>query len=212
MEKHLFPIIRLLVEHGADTVGEGDYHELGVLGWATAWEYISADREMVNYLLAHGARHNIFSAVAMGEVDAIRELVAKTPSDLERRMNGTKMRRRPLHLAVIKKQMGSLLTVLDLGAKTESLDEAGLTALDQAALNGDREMARMLFERGARIRLPAAIGLHRERDVERLLARDPGTLKCGGRWANLIVRAFRVFQRRNRRGAYRGRSRREHSR
>jgi len=29
VEKHLFPIIRLLVEHGADTVGEGDYYELG---------------------------------------------------------------------------------------------------------------------------------------------------------------------------------------
>src|SRR6516164_1325396 len=40
VEKHRLPIIRLLVEHGADTIGEGDYHELGVIGWATAWDYI----------------------------------------------------------------------------------------------------------------------------------------------------------------------------
>src|ERR1700761_3850167 len=40
-EKNRVPIIHLLVEHGADTVGEGDYHELGVLGWGCAWEYIT---------------------------------------------------------------------------------------------------------------------------------------------------------------------------
>ena len=92
------------MEHGADTIGENDYHELGVIGWATAWDYIQPNPEIVAYLLAHGAQHNIFSAVAMGEVDAIRELIARTPNDLERRMNGRSMRRMPLHLAVMKNQ------------------------------------------------------------------------------------------------------------
>src|SRR5208282_5826271 len=99
VEKHRFPIIRLLVEHGADTIGEGDYHELGVIGWATAWDYIQPNLEIVAYLVAH------------------------TPSDLERRMNGTRMRSMPLHLAVIKNQPASVTTLLDLGANTESLDE-----------------------------------------------------------------------------------------
>ena len=71
---------------------EGDYHELGVIGWATASDYIQHNPDVVAYLLAHGARHNIFSAVAMGEAEVIRELVARTPNDLERRMNGTRMR------------------------------------------------------------------------------------------------------------------------
>jgi hypothetical protein len=88
VEKHRLPIIHLLVEHGADTIGEGDYHELSVIGWAIAWDYIQPDPEIVAYLLAHGARHNIFSAVAMGEAEIIRELVARTLNDLERRMNG----------------------------------------------------------------------------------------------------------------------------
>jgi Ankyrin repeats (many copies) len=43
-EKQRLPIIRLLVEHGADTNGEGDYHELGVIGWASAWDYVHANR------------------------------------------------------------------------------------------------------------------------------------------------------------------------
>jgi ankyrin repeat protein len=189
VEKHRLPIIHLLVEHGADTIGEGDYHELGVIGWATARDYIQPNPEIVAYLLAHGARHNIFSAVAMGEAEIIRELVARTLNDLERRMNGTRMRRMPLHLAVIKNQPASVTTLLDLGANTESLDEAGFSALDLAALDGRHDLAQVLLERGAKVRLPATVALHRTADVERLLRRDPGTVKPGGRWGILILRA-----------------------
>ena len=95
----------------------------------------------------------------------------------------------PLHLAVVKNQPASLTTLLDLGANTESLDEAGLSALDQAALDGKHDLAQVLLERGAKVRLPAAVALHRTADIEPLLLRDPGTLKPGGRWGNLIVRA-----------------------
>jgi ankyrin repeat protein len=189
VEKHRLPIIRLLVAHGADTIGEGDYHELGVIGWATAWDYIQPNPEIVRYLLAHGAKHNIFSAVAMGEAGVIRELVARTPNDLERRMNGTTMRRMPLHLAVIKNQPAAVATLLDLGADPESLDEARFSALDLAAVEGRHDLAQVLLERGAKLRLPAAVALHRTADVETLLRRDPGTLKPGGRWGHLILRA-----------------------
>jgi ankyrin repeat protein len=189
VEKHRLPIIRLLIEHGADPIGEGDYHELGVIGWATAWEYVHADRELVDYLLAHGARHNLSSAVATGDIQAIRQLISQAPADLERRMDMVNRRRRPLHLAVIKKQPESLIALLDLGANTESLDEAGFTALDQAALIGETEMSRILLDRGAKVRLPAAIALDQKPTIERLLRRDPDILKPGGRWSNLILRA-----------------------
>jgi ankyrin repeat protein len=188
-EMQIFPIIRLLIEYGADPTGEGDYHELGVLGWATAWEFVHASEEIVEYLLSHGARHNIFSATATGDTEAIRQLVSRSPVDLERRMDMANRRRRPLHLAVVKKQQQSLFALLDLGANTESLDEAGFTALDQAALIGETEVAQILLDRGAKIRLPAAVCLGRTNDIERLLRRSPDTLKPGGRWGNLILRA-----------------------
>lgn len=188
-EKQQFEIIRLLVEHGADPIGEGDYHELGVLGWLTAWETIEADPKIVKYLLAHGARHNIFSAVATGAIDAIREIVRKMPSDLERRMELTNKRRYPLHLAAVKKQPESVRTLLDLGANIESLDESAFTPLDQAALLGSTTIAELLISRGAKIRLPAAIGLNRAEDIARLLRSEPDSLKPGKRWGNLIVRA-----------------------
>jgi ankyrin repeat protein len=188
-EKQHLPIIRLLIEGGADPVGEGDYHELGVIGWATAWDYLKPRQEIVDYLLSHGATHNIFSAVAMGEVDAIRKLVVTSPADLEKRMDGVRMRRYPLHLAVVKKQREALSALLDLGANIEALDEAGFTALDQAAFLGETAMAQVLLDRGAKVRLPAAIALDRTRDINKLLRDDPECLKPGNRWGNLIVRA-----------------------
>ena len=152
-----FPIIRLLIEHGADPIGTGDGHELEVIGWATCFG--SGNKEIVDYLLAHGSIHNIFSAVAMGEVEAIKTLVAQSRADLDRPMDSTNHRRRPLHLAVVKKQPAALAALLDLGADTEALDAAGLTPLDQAALDGEHEMAELLIARGARVGVPAALGL-----------------------------------------------------
>lgn len=189
VEKNRVPIIHLLVEHGADTVGEGDYHELGVIGWACAWPDIPADREAVAYLLAHGARHNIFSAVAMGDAEAVRSLVARQPSELERRMNGTLMRCMPLHLAVIKRQPAVVGTLLELGANIECLDEAFFTPLDRAAMQGAPEMVSILMDAGAKLRLPSAAALGRDADVARLLRLDPDALKPGCRWGDLIVRA-----------------------
>jgi ankyrin repeat protein len=189
VEKHRFPIIRLLVEHGADTIGEGDYHELGVIGWATAWEYIQADPEIVAYLLAHGARHNIFSAVSMGDVETVRALIARQPEDLERRMNGTIMRSMPLHLAVLKRQPAVARALIQLGANLESLDQAGFTPLDHAAMLGAPDLVSILTEAGAVLRLPAAAALGRDADVARLLVSEPDALKPGGRWSFLIVRA-----------------------
>ena len=188
-EKQLLPIIRLLVEAGGDTVGEGDYHEQGVLGWAAGWAYVDPKPEVVAYLLEHGAQHTIFTATALGDVAAIRRLVAQSRENLNRRMDMGNRRRRPLHLAVIKKQPRAVEALLELGAEIEALDEAGFSPLDQAAMAGETAMAQMLLDRGAKVRLPAAVALGREEDFERLMRRDPDGLNPGCRWGTLIVRA-----------------------
>jgi ankyrin repeat protein len=188
-EKGRFPIVRLLIEHGADPIGAGDYHELEVIGWATGFDYVTPQPELVEYLLAHGARHTIFSAVATGDVNAIREIVAASPEALERRMDLTNHRRRPVHLAVVKQQPASLEALLDLGADPHTLDESGLTALDQAALSGELAMAQRLIDRGADVGMAAAVALGRTDDIERLMRKDPDGLKPGHRWGTLIVRA-----------------------
>jgi ankyrin repeat protein len=190
-ERQDLEVIRLLVEHGADPIGDGTMHELDVLGWATAWDYVTATPDVVDYLLAHGARYSMPSAVALGAVEAIREIARRSPDEVNRPMDATNHGRRPLHLAVIKKQPGALVALLELGADTGQRDRAGLTPLDQAALAGEAALAQMLIDRGAAIELPAAVALGRTGDIERLLADDPGCLAPGGRWGTLIVHAAR---------------------
>ena len=181
-------VVKRLIEHGADPIGDGTTHELDALGWATCFSY-AFHEDVAEYLLAHGARHTIFSAVAMGVTEAIREVVANDRTQLDRPMDKTNHRRRPLHLAIIKRQPQSIATLLELGADTEARDAAGLTPLDQAALDGDAGMTRMLIEHGARVELPAAVALGRVGDIERLMHDDPGALGQNGRWRALILRA-----------------------
>ena len=183
-------IIQLLVEHGAQTVaGEVDDHQLDIIGWATAFEYLTADPAVVEYLFQHGAQHTMSSAVALGAVDAIREIAGRDPDALNRPMDRTNHHRRPLHLAVVKKQAAALEVLLALGADPDATDAAGLTPLDQAALAAETRMVEMLLARGASVTLPAAILLNRADDVERLLRADPDALAPGHRWGALIVRA-----------------------
>ena len=185
-----FAVIKLLVEHGAQTVaGEVDDHELDIIGWATCFPGIEIHPEIVDYLLAHGARHTLHSAVAVGDVDAIRERARENPQALERRLDKVNRHRRALHLAVVKNQPQSLVALLELGADPNALDAGGLTPLDEAALAGRMQMAEMLVDAGATLTLASAVALRRMDDVERLLRDDPDALKPGGRWGTLIVRA-----------------------
>ncbi|HEX6806651.1 MAG TPA: ankyrin repeat domain-containing protein [Gemmatimonadaceae bacterium] len=187
-EKRSMGIVRRLIEHGADPIGAGDYHDLAVIGWATCFGDPS-NFTVAEYLLGHGAEHTIFSAVAMGAADAVRRIVGISSGERDRVMDNANRRRRPLHLAVVHRRPDALGALLALGADTEAEDDAGLTALDQAALSGNAGLARQLLDAGARLRLPAAVALHRPNDVDRLLAQEPDALRPGARWGRLIVRA-----------------------
>ena len=60
-------------------VGAGtDDHELDVIGWATCWDGCDDDahRGVAEFLVSRGARHHIFSAIAMNLADEVRRLVA----------------------------------------------------------------------------------------------------------------------------------------
>jgi ankyrin repeat protein len=188
VERGHFGIVRRLIEHGADPIGAGDLHDLEIIGWATVFAR-RPHPELVAYLLAHGARHNILSAVATGAVAEIREIVRRDPGQRDRIMDATNHRRRPLHLAVVRGQPEALAALIELGAHVEAEDAAGLTPLDQAALAGERAMADRLLTAGATIRLAAAVALDRQAEVERLLREDPHALRPGGRWERLLIRA-----------------------
>jgi ankyrin repeat protein len=188
-ERGDLPVVKLLVEHGADPIGADTVHELDVLGWAVCFDYVM-HLEVARYLLAHGARYTLFSAAALGAVAAIREL-AQSGADLNRRMDRTNYRRTPLHLAVVKKQPLAVAALVEAGADLNLEDAVGLTPLDQAALISEDDIARMLIDAGAPFTLPAAMALDRHDEVERIIRQDPELLSPTNnrRWARLVVHA-----------------------
>ncbi|MET0400146.1 MAG: ankyrin repeat domain-containing protein [Longimicrobiaceae bacterium] len=89
-------VVRRLADAGGDVVGRGDDHGLEVIGWATCWEGCddAAHRAVADFLVARGARHHVFSAVAMGLEDEVRRIVAEDPGALRRPMRRQARRRR----------------------------------------------------------------------------------------------------------------------
>jgi len=111
-------VVRRLADAGGDVVGRGDDHELEVIGWATCWDGCDDDahRAVVDVLLAHGARHHIFSAIAMGLADEVRRIVAADPAVLTRRLSRNENHQTPLHFAVGKNRPAMVELLVKLGA------------------------------------------------------------------------------------------------
>jgi ankyrin repeat protein len=120
-------VVRALAEAGCDVVGSGDDHELEVIGWATCWDGCDdeAHREVVEVLIEYGARHHIFSAIAMRLPDEVRAIARRDPSALERRMSHNENRQGPLHFAVRMNRAGMIPLLLELGADPLMTDASG---------------------------------------------------------------------------------------
>lgn len=186
-EKENIAIMRALLANGADVSAGDTVHELDVIGWATVFG--KGRKDVVDLLLAHGAPHTIQSAVATGAVAELEAIVASAPNMLAVRLDSTNKQRTMLHLAVVKQQPDSVRTLMRLGADVNATDATGLTPLDQAALNGQHELAELLLQGGARVALPAAVALGRVNDMQRIVSENPAILQPGNLYGTLIVQA-----------------------
>ncbi len=173
-------IVRALVEAGAEVNGEGDDHQLGVLGWATCFGRVRED--VAAYLLEHGARLNIWTAIALGRDADVRRLVGAERALVTARMSRNEHRRLPLHHAAALGRPAMVRLLLDLGADVQATDATGATALTVAALDGaDPGVIAVLEGAGATLDLVAALGLGRNDVAARLLAENPARLGPAGR-------------------------------
>jgi ankyrin repeat protein len=135
-------VVRRLADAGGDVVGSGDDHALEVIGWATCWEPCHGD--VAEFLVSRGARHHVFSAIAMNLADEVRRIVARDPSALNARMSRNEDHRMPLHFAVLKKRPEMVQLLLDLGADPLAVDGSGLPA---AAYATEPDTDRHVMER-----------------------------------------------------------------
>jgi uncharacterized glyoxalase superfamily protein PhnB len=88
--RHL-DVVRALLDAGCDVNGFGDLHELDAIGWATCFYPTGGKRgeqpEAAALLVEHGARHHIFSAMSLGDVELVKRVIADNPAALDRRLS-----------------------------------------------------------------------------------------------------------------------------
>ncbi len=171
-------VVRRLVEAGGDIHGEGDDHEVGVLGWATCLGGYHED--VAAWLLERGARHHIFSAIAMNDAAVVQQLVEADATQLHRRMSPNEHHRQPLHHAVAKDRPAMVKLLLELGADVHATDETGATPLTYATEQADASILAMLQNAGARIDLRGALRLKRYDLAEALVRENPSRIGPDG--------------------------------
>ncbi|MBE2319716.1 ankyrin repeat domain-containing protein [Solirubrobacter sp. CPCC 204708] len=199
-------VVRVLCDAGADVHGEGDDHALGVIGWATCWE--PAQPEIAEFLIERGARHHIFSALALGVEDRVRAIVAEDPSALNRRMSRNEDHRLPLHFAVDRGRADMVELLIELGADPLGVDGNGHFAatyartpdIDLAAMRAIHALAKaelVSADRGSRaprgyeIDVLAALSVGDLEAAERLVgAIGPGVLHLMAKRGNREATAW----------------------
>lgn len=203
-------VVRRLADAGGDVVGHGDDHELDVIGWATCWDGCddAAHRAVADLLIERGARHHIFSAIALDLAEEVRRIVAIDPSALHRRMSRNEDHQLPLHFAVRKHRPAMVSLLLELGADPLAVDGSGYAAVlyaDRGGVDGrvlEAIRAMTVAEltsagrghRQARIGMldvVAILGLNDWETAERLVRDAPAAMASGGPNGVLHVMAKR---------------------
>jgi len=168
-------VVRLLIEARSDVVGEGDDHQVGVLGWATCLAQVRED--VAAYLLAHGAKLNLWSAIALDRELDVRAFIARDPALLSARMSRNEHHRMPLHHAAAKNRPRMVRLLLDLGADPNAIDANGATALTTASQeHADPAIVTMLRAAGAKLDFMSALYLERYETAEAMLKDDPSRI------------------------------------
>jgi ankyrin repeat protein len=146
--------VRALLDAGGDVHGVGDLHELDTIGWATFFHPPGGapgdHPEVASLLVERGARHHIFSAMSIGDLDLIRRVAEENPSTLDRRMSRFEHGLTAVHFAISRKRYDILELLIELGADLEAEDRGGQTALAAAMLHGDQEAMGRLHKAGAK--------------------------------------------------------------
>ena len=171
-------VVRRLADAGGDVVGHGDDHGLEVIGWATCWEQCHG--AVAELLVRRGARHHIFSAIAMGLAGEVRRIVAADPEALSRLMSRNEDFRRPLHFAVLKNRPEMVDLLLELGADPLAVDGSGFPAVAYATGPGvDRGILERIRSRG-KPDLFTSLALEEWETAARLLREDPHAIRRSG--------------------------------
>jgi ankyrin repeat protein len=191
-------VVRRLADAGGDVVGHGDDHELDVIGWATCWERCddAPHHAVADFLISRGAKHHIFSAIAMNLADEVRRIVESDPSSINRRMSRNEDNQTPLHFAVRMQRPQMVSLLVELGADPLAVDRSGQPIATYATTpNADRSIMEAIHtmtraellsaergkrpSRGGTMDLVAGLSVRDWATAARLIADNSGLLDGG---------------------------------
>lgn len=157
-------VVRRLADAGAEVIGEGDDHELAIIGWATCWEGCddAAHRAVADFLVSRGARHHIFSAIALDLEAEARRIVRDDPAQLNRRMSRNELNQLPLHFAVRMNRPRMVTLLIELGADPLGVDGVGQPPAEYADVPGRDRAAMEAIRNMTLAELDSARRGHRE--------------------------------------------------
>lgn len=149
-------VVRGLLDAGGDVHGFGDVHNGDTIGWAAA----AGNEAVLQLLIERGARHHVFSAMALRDLDLVRRVVQDNPHALARRRSRFENEHTPVHAALVAPDgLGGLggdvpnypmlELLIALGADVNAADDKGRTPLAIAMLRGDRQAMQLLKAAGA---------------------------------------------------------------
>ena len=136
---------------------------------------------MAEYLLAHGAELDFWSAVALDRVEDVKRFIADDKSFLTARMSRNEHHRKPLHQAAALNRPRMVRLLIELGADVQATDDTGATALTAAPANVDPSIIAMLQDAGVKLDFLAAVNLKRYDLAETMLRDDPTRIGPDGR-------------------------------
>jgi len=184
-ERGRLEIVRALADAGADLEAPDNDHQQSVLGWAVS---MGSQPEVAQFLLARGVPHTIWTAVAMGDREAVKELVRRDPTCLEARMSRNEFHRTPLLHAIERGRPEMVALLRKLGADPHARDSLELQVTGGESASEEGILA-ALETRPEQLTLGDALALRRFEEAERLLARDPDAIRPGGTLSHLFVYA-----------------------
>ena len=150
-----------------------------MLGWATCFGDVR--QEVATYLLDHGAKLDLWTAISLDRADDLRAMVARDRSLLAARMTRNQHRCTPLHHAVRKNRLRIVQLLLELGADPNARDATGATALTRASEQGtDPSIVAALLGAGLMPDLLAVVNMARYDEAERMLRDDPSRIGPDG--------------------------------
>ena len=151
-------VVESLVSKGAKLNVRDNWHNLTPLGWATILQYpnLSRDRETQHqavreFLPKQGAEFDIFSAIALDNIERVKSLIDADLVVLNQRLGFASGKFQPLQGAIAMEQIkvARLLTIRGTDVKAKTKGELEITALHGAAKIGNLDLIRLLVERGA---------------------------------------------------------------